>query len=471
MGITFNRTIIQDCDDQGTTLDWQDDTNNASTAGGIGAGETGQNGVPPKQGTGTVEFHSTSTTGQTVGIRMINTVTSFDVRDVEVGCWFLNPKVGETAAGNPELITEADDAVRLRLYSGANYADYNQNELWRLGDGKWQGGWIYLRASGEAGSESSNSGTWTNTQAAAVDRVGVTIRTQADNNDKNALEYQIDCVQTYDKIIVTGYADEPTNTVPWTLSDIFDADQADSGGNPDEWGVVNNLENFFKFSCGLEFGDGTTTTEFEAANEFIYLDHSSAAHTYDVTIKANATVTLGVKNTKVSPANTYAQDGVQVVATENGQFQLVSPSKCSPAFTVESGGVLKIYAGLLQGFGTVNLGSNGTGEIEKLFSDFYDSDIIEFRTTDMTVDECRYHTDSSDKQDVGIFYSVPSSLSNLKVFNCVDGLVFRINYNGSNFVQTYRALGGTTYDVGILEGRTLDLVDSTFDPDKIVRVT
>ena len=466
MAISINRTIIQDCDDQGTTLDWQNDTNNAQTAAGLGPGETDQNAVTPKQGTGTVEFH-TATAISTVGIRMINTVTAFSVRSNEVGCWFLNPKTGETGAGNPELLAEADDSIRLRLYSGVNCVDYYQTQ-WRLGDGKYQGGWLYLRASGAAGSEDAIiNGSWSNTQADAVDRIGVTVKTQATNDNKNALEYQVDSAQYYDKIIITG----TNGGSAWTPADIYAQDLADSGGNPDEWGVTNNLENFYKFYAGLEFGDGTTTTTFEAANEFLYLDHSSAAHTYDVTIKAAATVTLGVKNTKTSPANTYAQDGVQLVATENGQFQLTTPSKCSPSFTVENGGVLQIYAGLLQGFGTVNFGSGGSGVIETLFSDFYDNDIIEFRTTGLTVDECRYHTDSSDKQDLGIFYSAPTSLNRITVFNCVDGLVFRVDYNGSSYVQTYRSLGGTTYDVGILEAREIDLVDSTFDPDKIVRVT
>ena len=463
MPISLNQTIIQDCDDQGTTLDWQNDTNNPQSAGGIGAGESGQNGVPPKEGLGSVEFH-TATATSTVGIRMINTVTSFSVRDNEVSCWFLNPKVGESGAGNPELLANSDSAIRLRLYSGANYADYYQTQH-RLADGNWQGGWLYLRASGAAGSEDANSGTWTNTQADAVDRIGVTVETQATNDNKNALEYQVDYAKYYDKIIVTGL----NATNPWTLSDVFDEDLADSGGNPQEWGVVNNLENFFKFYAGLEIGDGSTTTEFEASNEFMYFDHSSAAHKYAVVIKNAATVTLGVKNAR--PQETYAQDGVQVVATENGLFQLVTPSKCAPAFTIESGGILRIYASLLQGFGTVNFGSGGTGEIEKLFTDFYDNDIVEFRTTDMTVDACRYHTDSADKQDLGVIYSVPTSLNRITIFNCVDGLVFRVNYNGSNFVQTYRSLGGTTYDIGTLEATEQDFVDSEFDPDKIVRVT
>ncbi len=464
MPISLNQTIIQDCDDQGTTLDWQNDTNNAQSAAGIGAGETGKNGVPPKEGTGSVEFH-TATAISTVGIRMINTVTAFSVRDNEVSCWFLNPKVGESGAGNPELLAEADDSVRLRLYSGVNCVDYYQTQ-WRLGDGKWQGGWLYLRASGAAGSEDEIiNGSWSNTQADAVDRIGVTVKTQADNNDTNALEYQVDYCKYYDKIIVTGL----NSSNPWTLADIYAEDLADSGGNPQEWGVVNNLENFYKFYAGLEIGDGTTTTEFEAANEFMYFDHSSAAHKYDFVIKNNATVTLGVKNAKT--VETYSQDGVQVFVTENGQFQLTTPSKCSPLFTVESGGVLQVYAGLVRGFGTINLGSNGSGVVETLFTDFYDNDLIEFRTTGLTVDACRYHTESSDKQDLGIFYSVPTDLNRITVFNCVDGLVFRINYNGSNYVQTYRSLGGTTYDVGILEGSEIDLVDSVFDPAKIVRVT
>ena len=463
MPVSLNQTIIQDCDDQGSTLDWQNDTNNPQSAAGLGAGETGQNGVPPKQGTGSVEFHSTNAIS-TCGIRMINTVTGFSVRSNEVSCWFLNPKVGESGAGNPELLANSDSAIRLRLYSGANYADYYQTQH-RLADGNWQGGWLYLRASGAAGSEDANSGTWSNTQADAVDRIGVTIETQATNDDKNALEYQVDYAKYYDKIIVTGL----NATNPWTLADIYAEDLANNGANPEEWGVVNNLENFFKFYAGLEIGDGVAVTEFEAANEFMYFDHSSAAHKYDLTIRNNATVTLGVKN--VQPQETYAQDGVQVVATENGQFQLITPSKCAPPFTVESGGVLRMYAGLLQGFGTVNFGSGGTGEIEKLFSDFYDNDIVEFRTTGLTIDACRYHTDSADKQDLGIFYSVPTSLRRLTIFNCLDGLVFRIDFNGASFVQTYRSLGGSTYDVGILEAREIDLVDSEFDPDKILRVT
>ncbi len=466
MTITLNQTIIQDCDDQGTTLDWQNDTNNANAAAGIAAGETGQNGVPPKQGTGTVEFHS-ATAISTCGIRMINTVTSFSIRDNEVACWFLNPKVGESGAGNPELLANSDSALRLRVYSGANYADYDQT-VWRLADGNWQGGWLYLRASGAAGSESRNSGTWTNTQADAVDRIGVTVETQATNNNKNALEYQVDYAKYYDKIVVTGYQNEPTNTIPWTLADIYAEDLADNGANPEEWGVVNNLENFFKFFCGIDFGNGTTTTEFEASNEFMFLDHSSSAFKQDVVITNAATVTLGVKN--VQTEATYAQDGVQLVATENGQFQLTTPEKCSPLLTVNSGGILKIYAGLIQGFGTVSLGGGGSAVVEKLFSDFYDNGVIEFRTTGMTVDACRYHIESTDKGNLGVFYSAPTSLNRLTIFNCFDGMVFRISYNGANRVQVIRSLGGTQYDVGIIDPGTLDLSDSIIDPTRIKRV-
>ncbi|MDJ0952480.1 MAG: hypothetical protein QNJ81_02255 [Acidimicrobiia bacterium] len=451
MPITLNQTILNNAD---ATTGW-------ATFGAAAALAAGS--VPPKQGTNCVEFHYTGT-GGTGGIQT-PTFTAVSVRTGEIGVWFLNPKKSQ-AGEESELIRPISGAIRLRLFSGANSADYYQDQH-RLGNGEFQGGWLYLRASGEAGSEDLvSAGTWGNAQADSVNAVGVYVDGQQGNDDKNALEYQVDYVKYYDKIVVTGL----NGMNPYTLADIYAEDLADNGANPEEWGVVNNLENFFKFYSGLEIGDGTTATEFEASNEFIFLDHSSSAHKYDVTIRNNATVTLGVKNT-TGVVEDYAQDGVQIVATENGLFQLTTPNKCSPAFTVESGGVLRIYAGLLQGFGTVNFGSGGTGIIETLFSDFYDNDIIEFRTTGLTVDACRYHTDSADKQDLGIFYNSPSSLNRITVFNCVDGLVFRISYNGANFVQTYRSLGGTTYDVGVLEAATVDLVDSTFDPDRIVRVT
>ena len=461
MAITLDQTILNTAD---ATTGW-------TTFGAAAALAAGSVTPAQKQGTDTVEFHYTGT-GGTGGIRHAN-VTAFSVRTEEVGVWFLNPKKSQSGE-EAELIRGISGAVRLRLFAqSGNTADYYQDQH-RLANGNFQGGWLYLRASGAAGSEDANSGTWTNTDADNVVAVGVYVDGQQGNDDKNALEYQVDYVKRYSKITVDGYADEPTNTVPWTLADIYAQDLADSGGNPEEWGVVNNLENFYKFYCGLQFGNdaGTVTTEFEASNEFIFLDHSSSELTYDIVIKNNATVTLGVKNTS-GVVEDYAQDGVQLVASENGLFQLTTPAKCSPAFTVESGGVLRIYAGLLQGFGTVNFGSGGSGEIEKLFSDFYDNDIIEFRTTNMTIDACRYHTDSADKGDLGIFYSQPGvgGLNRLTVFNCLDGLVFRVDYTGTRFVQTYRSLGGTTYDVGVLEALTVDLVDSAFDPTKIVRVT
>ena len=472
MGISINQVELNYCN---FFDEWVNDGNNPQTAGGIDDGTTGDGAVTPKKGNGTVEFHDSDAdnTGpfpHTLGIALssLNEFTAFSIREWEAGVWFLNPKFGSAGAGTLELLAESDSAVRIRLFSATNWADFDQSQ-WRLADGKWQGGWIYLRASGEAGTESRNSGTWTNTDADNVVAIGVTIETQNYNGEKEALEYQVDYCKRYQKIIVTGYQDEPTNTIPWTLADVYAQDLAvdDGLGEPEEWGVVNNLENFFKFFCGLEIGDGVITTEFEASNEFIYLDHSSREVPYDITIKNNATLTLGVRNAQ--PQQVYAQDGVQIVATENGKYQLTTPGKVGPSFTVENGGVLKIYAGLLQGFGTVNLGSNGTGEIEKLFSDFYDCDFIEFRSTDMTVEECRYHTESSDKQNLGAFYSVPTSLNRITVFNCEDGLLFNISYNGANFVKEYVSLGGTKFDFGIQEGQIVDFVDSSYDSKRIKR--
>lgn len=452
MAIVLDQTILNTAD---ATTGW-------TTFGSAGALAGGSVTPSQKQGTNTVEFHFTGT-GGIGGIRHAD-VTAFSVRTEEVGVWFLNPKKSQSGEED-ELIRAISGAVRLRLFAASgNTADYFQDQH-RIGTGEFQGGWLYLRASGEAGTEDANSGTWTNTDADNVVAVGVYVDSVQGNDSKNALEYQVDYVKRYSRITVTGLGN--------TLADIYAQDIAFNGANPEEWGVVNNLENFYKFYCGLDIGDGTTATELTASNEFMYFDHSSATVKYNIRVRNNATLILGTKNTS-GVVEDYAQDGVQIVATENGLFTAASPQKCAPSFTVEAGGTLRIYAGLLQGFGTVNLGNNSTTAIiEKLFSDFYDNDIIEFRSTQMTIDSCRYHTDSADKGNLGIFYSQPpvGGLNRITVFNCLDGLVFRVDYNGTRFVQTYRSLGGTTYDLGVLEGSTVELVDSTFDPDKIRRVT
>ena len=93
MPITLNETVIDNCDGQ-STLTWENDTNNPQAAGNLGPGETGDNAITPREGTGTVEFDYGSAGNATLGIRKISTITPFSVRSNEVGVWFLNPKQG-----------------------------------------------------------------------------------------------------------------------------------------------------------------------------------------------------------------------------------------------------------------------------------------------------------------------------------------------------------------------------------------
>ncbi len=439
MPVTLNSTTISTAD---ATTGWTADTNNAPNSGP----STG--GVLQKEGSGTVEFDLGNTA--TGGIKS-PTVTAFDVRTQEVGVWFLNPKVDENGV---ELMNNGDSALRLRLYSGTNYADYYQGNN-KLTDGFYPGGWMFLRASGAAGSEDANGGTWTNTQAAAVDSASIIVTSVVDNTNKNATEYAVDIIKYYDKIVVTGYNG---GTTPWTLQDIYDASETNA------WGVVEKAEGFYRFYCGLEFGDGTNAGAFEATNEYIYLDHSSSDHEYNVVVKNNFTVTLGEKNTQTQ--DTYAQNGCQLVATEDALFQLSSPAKCAPSLTVESGGILELYDTKVQGFGTINLGSGGSSAIELINTDLYDNDEVEFRSTGLTADNIRIHHLSTDKGDLGAIYNVPSSMTRINVFNCTDAL----NFQETMSVTKYNA-GDTTYDVVVLEGKTVTLINSVFNETKIKRVT
>jgi hypothetical protein len=431
--ISLSGTVISNAD---ATTGWAVIPNASTLAGGT---------VPQLEGSDSVSF-DIDASNDTGGLQS-PTVTAFDLRNNEVGIWFLNPKKD---ADNNELISQEADALRLRVYAGTNFADYNQGFL-RDTNNEYPGGWLYLRASGAAGTEDTNSGTWTNTQAGAITSVGVFLRNDAPNNDKSDTEYHVDYVKYSNKIIVTGFNG---GTTPWTLGDIYDASIAG------DWGLVEKTENFYRFYCGLEFGDGSAAGAFDANNEYIFLDHSSADLKYDVTVKNNFTVTLGVKN--VQTQATYAQDGVQLVSSQSALYDTAEPR---PSLSVEAGGNLNCYATLIQGFGNVALG-DGTGNIELVGVDMYENTTVQFRSTQLSADNIRVHTLSTDKGNLGVITETPISMTRVQVFNSNDALEFQQSFSVTEYVAS-----DNTFDVLIQEGDEMSLINSSFDPAKLKRTT
>jgi hypothetical protein len=440
MPITFNFTTIN-------SLDATTDT---ATFGSASNYQVNDSPVEPLQGTNLVEFR----TGTAFGGIESNVAISptWDCRDTELYVWLFNPK--SDVDGN-NLIGLTNDSLRLRIKSGANFADFNQGHL-RLSDGTYPGGFILLRASGGPGSESSNSGTWTATQCAACDGWGIYI--DADEAlGKNDLEYNADFVRRVDKVVVSG-----TNSgSPYTLEDIFNESENQA------LGCVQKVGNFYRFFCGIEFGNGTDSGEFSSTNEYILLDHSSADHTYDIAVKNKFTVNLGTKN--VGTDDTYSQDGTIFTVNDTVLFDSAS-TRPRPNFTVDSAATFNAYASVISGFNTVNLGSNtagaGNANIELIGADLYDNIDVQFRSNNLVVDNIRVHQLSTDKGDLGAVFSAPSSMKRVQVFNSVNALEYRKSFS----LEELNA-SDNTFDVIVLDNETMTLVNSSFSDGKLKRVT
>ena len=190
-------------------------------------------------------------------------------------------------------------------------------------------------------------------------------------------------------------------------------------------------------------------------------------HAVDVTVRDDYLVTLGEKND--SGTFTYAQDGCQLFAPEEGFFTRTTPNKCAPPFTVDSGGLFDAYATLIKGFGTINFGSGNTAQtddIELIGVDLYDNDEVEFRSTQIEVDNIRIHVDSNDLGTLGTVYAVPTQFERVQTFNGTDGLTFRVSLTADN----YFAGDLTVNDFVVLDGEEVTLLDSEFDIANIGRV-
>jgi hypothetical protein len=89
---------------------------------------------PPKQGSQCIGWEVAA--NNSGGIKLANTITPFSLEEYEVGLWFLNPVSDNNGSQD---IKDADSALRLRVYSGNNYADFYQRQYHKA-DGSWKGG-------------------------------------------------------------------------------------------------------------------------------------------------------------------------------------------------------------------------------------------------------------------------------------------------------------------------------------------
>ncbi len=412
--------------------------------------------IPERYGTlvSDFDFSAAVTDG---GVKLATNFTAVSARSGEFGAWFLNPKFDRNDA---ELLTTPDDSLCLRLYSsGGNWADYYQTQHREIGSTTlWKGGWLKLRASGGAGSEDRNSGTWTNTDADNIVNMGVVVSTGLRNDQGNNGDapFAVDLFHYYDKIELTGYNG---GTTDWLPEDIIEEFNKTPAANQGFLGVFFQKQTFFWSYAGFDFGESPAAAGgFSIRNKIIFLSHSSEAFDMDCEVFDDFKLEIGQEN--VQTDDTYAQDGGQLIASEVAFKPVtpVSPVKCAPAFKVAAGGLFDCYASLIQGFGSVNLGDSSTTgtDIDMRRSDFYDNGPVEIRTSQAAANNCRFHTDSTDKGDlVELYYTV--TFNGNQLFNGVDALYDDV---GQDIISC--TFGDNTVDVSHKNLITTDMISCSY---------
>ncbi len=455
MAITLDSTDLSTCEAQ---TGW-------SVFGGAQFGSPAiDTDLPARKLDNTLKFKLVSTTTGGLKYTLQTGQGTVDIRNKEVSLWFLqinNDESGGTLF-TPGAATASD--IRFRAYSSQSgtehYADYYQDQHIDFTD-SWKGGWLQLRLSGDAGTEDADgptAGDWVSADAAAVDAFGlyVTHGTQSGNDPA----HRVDWLKVNNKIIVSGYNG---GTTPWTPSDIYDEDVATvvgtgGAGDGDVWGVVEQTENFFSFNCPIDFGDGTTAGAFTAENEYLFMNQSSADADHDIVVKNNFTCTLGKKN-DTGTVGTYAENGCQLVVQSNPKWGGGTPT---PDITVESGGILQNYAGLIRGFNVINLGSGGSSAIDLIGTDFFDNVDTEFRSTGLKALDIRLHFPNGSEAAPGTVDNIPNTFEGIKVFQVTDGLQFNVTMD----VERYEA-GDTTNDLVVAASQIVTLINSIFDETKL----
>ncbi len=443
MGITLNRTELSTCE---ATTGWADDG-----SGNVSALATTT--TASRQGTNRLEWGVATAS---VGVLKFTFQggTTIDVTQNEIGCWFLLPK-GNAAGETPVLANSGGDALRIRLYEGTNTAD------WYIGDDSTlPGGWQYIRVSGN----NPDNVPGTTPDYTSIDGFGIyTNNTNENNNAKGDAYYGVDYLVAYDKIEVTGYNTAIAADEPWSMDSIYDLcvttkDDANNLKTPDDciWGQFQQEDIFYRIFGSMYFGDGTAG-EFKTTNRYLYFKPVSDDVTYDVNVSASFPVTFGDKDE--GDDETYALNGCQIIN------EVVGSARGS--INIDPTAEFNLYACRIEGWDTINLGTNqGTGPIELIKSDFFNNNSIELRSTGLSAQDVRMHFSDGAQAEIGTVYDTPNSMNKIQIFLVTDGLTFKI----ATTVDEYFA-GDTTYDLVVLDGITVDLLNSTFSENKIKRVT
>ncbi|MDJ0952481.1 MAG: hypothetical protein QNJ81_02260 [Acidimicrobiia bacterium] len=428
------------------------------------------NTIQPLEGTGCLSIKSGNATAGlrgyyqdvTAGSRFIITQTTLNV-------WF-NYAKGKGA----QILTSTSGAVRLRLYFGGtvDWAEYNLTEA---GNDSLNFGWQVLQCSGRNLNGGAVSGTWVNTASnwdREIHRVAIVFDVLNPNDAGADPGLLVDMFFTGNKIVVS---EGTTGGTPATFQDLVDYQKIGGTRTGFPLGLVNLDGVFATLRCGLDIGNGTDGLNNEGylqvGETFLLFNQWSAQVKHNIVVKNFAQLDFGEGESVigVDGTNVAAVRGCQVVMPTDREDEVSTTLPAASDVSVENGGILNAYNTKFFRWRDIFLGAaSDTSSTVELINVIFDScETVYFRANTLDLANIEiYNNAQNDRNHCGEMIVSPDSCSDLLVHDCNEGIHFRATLT----IPTYRAQDNTVYDLAILEGDTATLVDSFFDPDKILRL-
>lgn len=177
----------------------------------------------------------------------------------------------------------------------------------------------------------------------------------------------------------------------------------------------------------------------------------------------------------IQGTNTVAVRGCQVVMPTDREDHISTTLPAASDISCENGGTFKAFNSKFFRWRDIFLGAaSDTGSTVELNDVRFDTcETIYFRanTLDMAGLIEIYNNAANDRDHCAEMIVSPNSCEDLLVHDCIQAVHFRATLTLTNYrAQDVNKAGGTNYDLAILEGNTVTLVDSVFDPDAILRL-
>ncbi len=392
---------------------------------------------------------------------------------VTVNFW-LNYSKGKGA----QILTSTGTAVVVRLYFGGttDWADYRMTDE---GNDSLNFGYQVLQCSGRNLNGGTTSGTWSNTAAnweRDIWRVELRLDMLTPNDGTDDPPIRMDCWFIGNEITVS---EGTVGGTPTTLQDLFDYQTLGGTRTGFPLGLIDLDQVFATIRTSLKIGNGSDGLNNEGylqiTSAFLLFNQWSAQVKHNITVTNFSQLDFGEGEVLAGTGNTAAVRGCQIVLPTDREDEISTTLPAASDVTVENGGTLKVFDSKFFRWRDIFLGAAvdtlSTVELNKVIFDSCETVYFRANTLNMAGLIEIYNNSANDRDHCAEMIVSPDSNEDLLVHDCIQGIHFRDTLTLSNYrAQDIDKAGGTNYDLAILEGETVTLVDSFFDPDSILRL-